>query len=179
MMTLTETVSVPSREALFIGLYQRVFPGVAAFVHKRGGSLDEAKDLFQDALVIYFEKKQQPGFCPEESETSYLAGICKHLWYKTYRKKQSLLSLDLPGELPATEDAPAVSPRLLNLIAQSGRKCLDLLKAFYYDRMSMKEVSEAFGFSGERSATVQKHKCLEKIRNEIQTRTLQPDDFYE
>jgi DNA-directed RNA polymerase specialized sigma24 family protein len=45
-----------SREALFMKLYQEAFPLVARHVSKMGGSFDEAKDIFQNALVVYYEK---------------------------------------------------------------------------------------------------------------------------
>jgi len=43
----------------------------------------------------------------------------------------------------------------------------------------MKDVSEKFGFSGERSATAQKFKCLEKIRSVVKQKSLSKEDFYE
>lgn len=178
-MTTTYMISAPSREALFIALYRSVFPGVASFIRKRGGSLEEAKDVFQDALLIYYEKTRNPEFVAEKGDEAYLAGICKHLWYKTHERKPPLVALDSPEDLSEAATTPAVSKRLLLLIERSGKKCLDLLKAFYYDQLSMKELSDSFGYAGERSATVQKHKCLEKVRDEIKARTLNPDDFYE
>lgn len=44
---------------------------------------------------------------------------------------------------------------------------MQLLIAFYYDGLSMQDMARRFGFSGTRSATVQKHKCLEKVRAEV------------
>jgi hypothetical protein len=38
------------------GVYEESFPSVAAFVAKMGGSLEDAKDIFHDAMVIFFEK---------------------------------------------------------------------------------------------------------------------------
>ena len=58
----TETMTPETRQQLFLELYQHAFPKVAVFIHKNGGNLDEAKDIFQDALVIYYEKSAQPGF---------------------------------------------------------------------------------------------------------------------
>ena len=44
------------REALFTRLYLEVFPSVSSFISKRGGDLEQARDLFQEALVIYYEQ---------------------------------------------------------------------------------------------------------------------------
>lgn len=177
-MLSIEPMTIQTREELFISLYQSVFPGVASFIRKRGGNLDEAKDIFQDALLIYYEKTQEGEFNPESGENAYLAGICKHLWYRKHRDQNVELPPDEKMSFLA-EQEPEVSKRLLRFVELSGKKCLELLKAFYYDKLNMKELSERFGFSGERSATVQKYKCLEKVRNEIQQRALTKGDFYE
>ena len=42
-----------------------------------------------------------------------------------------------------------------------------MLQAVYYFKYSMQELAEEFGFRSVRSATVQKYKCLEKVRNEV------------
>lgn len=177
MLTI-EPILPHTQQELFIRLYQSAFPGAASFIRKMGGSFDEAKDIFQDALLIYYEKIREQEFMPDESEHAYLVGICKHLWYKKHREQKAGIPLDANLDI-SEEPEPEVSSRLMRLVELSGKKCLDLLKAFYYDKLNMKELSQSFGFSGERSATVQKHKCLEKVRDEIQQRALNKADFYE
>ena len=56
---------------------------------------------------------------------------------------------------------------------------MELLSAFYYDKLNMLEVAQKFSFSGERSATVQKHKCLEKVKSVVKQKALQYEDFFE
>ena len=60
-------------------------PVVARYVSKMGGSFDEAKDIFQDALVIYYEKAVESTFELKTTEKAYLLGIAKHLWLKKHR----------------------------------------------------------------------------------------------
>jgi len=177
MLTI-EPIVRHTQQELFIRLYRSAFPGAASFIRKMGGSFDEAKDIFQDALLIYYEKTREQEFTPDQSENAYLVGICKHLWYKKHREEKTGVPLDESLNI-SDEQEPEVSSRLMRLVELSGKKCLELLKAFYYDRLNMKELSQTFGFSGERSATVQKHKCLEKVRDEIQQRALNKADFYE
>jgi hypothetical protein len=43
----------------------------------------------------------------------------------------------------------------------------------------MIDIAGRFGFSGERSATVQKFKCLEKVRDTIKSKSLSYEDFVE
>lgn len=177
-MIAEKTKSI-SRETLFIHLYETAFPKAAGFIHKMGGTLEEAKDIFQDALLIYYEKKTEGDLTAETDTTNYLNGIVRHLWYKKFRDNTNLRPLNADVYITATEEAPKVSDRVLHLIAASGKKCLDLLSAFYYEQLNMKDLAEKFGFSGERSATAQKYKCLEKIRNAVKNKNLTKDDFYE
>lgn len=177
-MVIEKTQTI-TREELFIHLYEAAFPKVAAFIHKMGGSFEEAKDIFQDALIIYYEKKAALPLKQENNETLYLTGIARHLWYKKYRENKIKKSLSTLPDVKATEEEPGISDNLLRFIELSGKKCLELLKSFYYDKLNMKELADKFGFSGERSATAQKYKCLEKVRNTIQERSLNKEDFYE
>ena len=51
--------AIHNREEFFIRLYKEAFPVVAKYISRRGGSFDEAKDVFHDSLVIYYEKTVQ------------------------------------------------------------------------------------------------------------------------
>jgi len=174
-----EKTQVKTNEELFVHAYETAFPKVASFVKKMGGTLEETKDIFQDALVIYYEKRTNSEFSEEHNTAYYISGIARHLWYKKYRENKIHRSLNNLPDFKQIEEEPKVSENILRFVELSGKKCLELLKSFYYDKLNMKELSEKFGFSGERSATTQKYKCLEKIRETIKERSLNKEDFYE
>ena len=181
--TLSPTLTGEDREQLFVDLYQRAFPRVARFVSRRGGTLEEAQDIFQDALLIYYEKVvATPADGPDcRHDVAYLSGIARHRWIKKYHHNTMHLSLeDAEAHSRADEIPPAPShQRLLRFLSITGKKCMELLRAFYYDQHSLDEVADAFGYSGVRSATVQKYKCLEKVRNIVREKSLQYEDFLE
>jgi len=154
------------REKLFISLYKNAFPVVARYVNKMGGTFDEAKDVFQDSLVIYYEKSVECSFELKTNEKAYLLGIAKHLWLKQHRDNSKLTPID-GLEIESEETAQASDKKVLNFLQTAGKKCMDLLRSFYYDGLQLADAAELFGFSGVRSATVQKYKCLEKVRREI------------
>jgi DNA-directed RNA polymerase specialized sigma24 family protein len=164
------------REELFISLYKSAFPVVARYVSKMGGMFDEAKDIFQDALVIYYEKSVECSFELKANEKAYLLGIAKHLWLKQHRDNSKLIplnDLDIANE----ESAQASDRKILSFLQTAGKKCLDLLRSFYYDGLQLADAAELFGFSGVRSATVQKYKCLEKVRETVKQKALTYEEF--
>jgi DNA-directed RNA polymerase specialized sigma24 family protein len=157
-----------------ISLYRDSFPDFARMVRRMGGGLEQARDNFHDALLIYLEKEKAGSLHLHTSPKAYLLGIARICWL---RSQNSNLPLPEGFEAADTPDFGAADPSdaeetqqaLLASLQKSGRKCLELLKAFYYDHCSMHDIAEKFGFKGRRSATVQKYKCLEKVREEIKT----------
>jgi len=166
-----------AREMLFIALYKSAFPAIARYVSKMGGTFDEAKDIFQDALVIYYEKAALGAINLNTNERAYLLGISKHLWlhrFKDNTLQATLDGIDLSDEI---QEESYSESRLMHFLETAGAKCMQLLRSFYYDQVPLDEAAKLFGFSGVRSATVQKYKCLEKVRETVKQKSLTYEDF--
>jgi|SRR5690606_29221493 len=172
-----------------IAIYQHVFPSVAHYVSKRSGTFEEAKDVFHDALLIYYEKMYAGQLTLRQGESAYIFGIARHVWTRRYVENQRLASLDqlMAGfngddmERDWGDDATCTETvsdkRILRLLQTAGRKCMEMLTAFYYEKLDMQELAHRFGFSGSRSATVQKFKCLEKVKQVVKEKALLYEDF--
>ncbi len=63
----------------FKNLYESSFPKIARYIKNSGGSFEDAKDIFQDAIIIYYVKRQENNFHIRISEEAYVFGISKHL----------------------------------------------------------------------------------------------------
>lgn len=168
------------REKFFLELYKNSFPAISKYISKRGGSFEEARDVFQDAVVLYYEKLVEDKLNLQVNEEAYLMGIAKHLWIKKYNLDSRNIDINEAGQLIEHEEEPLpVTQKLLNFLETAGQRCMDMLRAFYYDKLNMTEVAEQFGYLGERSATVQKYKCLEKVRDTVKQKALTYEDFLE
>lgn len=184
-----ETLEMPvfianpsEREKLFTELYQSTLPLVAKFVSSRRGTWQDAKDIFHDALVIYYEKTLDRQLKITVSDEAYLLGIAKHLWLRKYhhdKKNISLNAFEAEITIPENYYPEILSEKLLQFLEHIGKKCMELLTAFYYHKRSMQQIAAEFNFGTERSATVQKYKCLEKIRDTIKQTSKNYEDFTE
>lgn len=177
----SESVITSEDKPVFVALYKELFPKVAQYVKKRGGSYDVAKDIFQDSMVIYYEKTRLDGSLIEDHK-AYLMGIVKHLWFRRYQENNKWEYFeDIQVEIADSVDEylKPSSNKLLRYLEKAGQKCMRLLKAFYYQKHSASEIADEFEFSGARSATVQKYKCLEKVRDIIKEKELRYADFIE
>lgn len=176
--------SYHDREVWLTTLYKNAFPLVAKYISRMGGSLDEARDVFQDALIIYYEKTVRAELSLEYSDKAYLFGIARHLWNKRYKETGKQVPIDELGSvderqvtLSNAEYQEISTSRLFQLLQSSGEKCMQLLSAFYYEKLKMENIAQRFGFSGPRSATVQKFKCLEKIKETVKEKSISYEDI--
>lgn len=169
-------------EQEMLRIYRETFPAVALMVRNLGGNLESAKDLFHDALIIYWEKQNAGSLEINFSEAVYLKGIVRNLWNRQFRNRLFTTPLDESDEeeIYVEENRQSeylVTTSLLKFLQTAGKKCMQLLQAYYYDQQSMQVIASQFQFSSARSATVQKFKCLEKLRSQIKTSELYEESF--
>jgi len=177
-MNSNKLSTVELREAFFLALYKKAFPNFARYVARMDGSLEEAQDIFQDTLVIYYEKLASAQNEIVVNEQAYLLGIAKNLWLQRYKagsKNQPLNDLDIE----VVPDEQIATSKILYYLETAGKKCMELLRAYYYDCLPVNDVATLFGYSGTHSATVAKYKCLEKVRETVKQNTLKYADFIE
>jgi DNA-directed RNA polymerase specialized sigma24 family protein len=169
-------------ETQFEALYERCFPMVAAFVSKMRGTLQDAQDIFHDALVIYHEKMLKNDLQIKISPEAYTLGIAKHLWVRKFnhdKKNMSFNDLELTISIPDDYFPSVNEKRLMRLLEATGKKCLELLSAFYFDSLAPGMLLQKFGFRTAHSASVQKYKCIEKMRETLKQNAMTYADFLE
>ena len=173
---------IPRLESTIDELYVSTFPIVARMVKKLHGSFEDARDIFHDGLVLLEEKERNAELAFSVSKQAYLVGICKHLWLKKHRQEEGKISLDaveaslhVPTDFYPTVD----TVRLLNVVENTSKRCLDLLRLFYFKLKSIGEITNLLGYGSEHTASVQKYKCLERVRNEIKQKAMTYEDFLE
>lgn len=169
-----------TREKFFEELYEKAFPPFARFARNMQASFDDAKDIFHDALVIYYEKRMVADFAIRTSAEAYILGIAKHLWIRKFnqdRRKISLNSMESAISLPA-DYFPAVNEiRLLKFLERYGKQCMELLRKFYYEKTPLKDIAASLGYRSTHSVSVQKFKCIGKIREVIKSKSMDYEDF--
>lgn len=175
----TKEIELPTATAFFASIYKTTFPKMARYIHQSGGNLEEAKDIFHDALIIYYEKMEAGKIQLEKSEEAYILGIGRHLWLRKIRKKIYPSLEEGPCHVPVPEEPTLNELKLLRFLEKAGKKCMQLLEGFYYKQMNFKKISADLGYATEHSAAVQKYKCIRKIREEIKQKSMTYEDFFD
>lgn len=151
------------------GLYG-YFSVIRKYIVANNGTKEDAEDVFQDALVVLFNKINAGEFQLTSSLDTYLFSVCKNLWFEQLRRLKKQNEIRPQSEISIPENEISVSEAehktilALKAIEQLGEKCKELLHLFYNKKLSMAEIAGKLGFSTERVAKNQKYRCIEKAR---------------
>jgi RNA polymerase sigma factor (sigma-70 family) len=141
----------------------------------RGGTAQDAEDIFQEALIILCRKAGQPGFTLTAQLSTYLFSVCRFLWNDELKRRKHIPGGDFETGLKQAEEEAlrgAVEEEDRAKLAEKvldglGDRCRDLLVLFYNGGMKLKDIASKMGYSSENTAKNQKYKCLEAARNRL------------
>ena len=153
-------------------IYKDNFTMVQAFILQNNGSYDDARDIFQEAMIALYEKAQNESFVLTCQIKTYVYSICRRLWLKRLqqlgRYSNQVDSLD--ETVPVEEDLEihekrnaefAIMDRAMNSL---GEPCKSLLEGYYLKKMGMQELAAEFGYTNADNAKNQKYKCLMRLK---------------
>jgi RNA polymerase sigma factor (sigma-70 family) len=150
-------------------LYKEVFPKVKHYIKTNKGNEDEAKDIFQDAVLIFYKKVKTNTITEPLNVTAYICMISKNLWINRAKKMNRTTEIqdedfrdaeeDLLSNIITEEKRTALS----GLLSQVGEECQKLMKYVVYDNRSMREIAELMGYSSENVAKTYHYRCKQKF----------------
>jgi RNA polymerase sigma factor (sigma-70 family) len=164
------------REKTLEKIYARAYPMVLHYVKQHLGTAEDAKDLLQEAIIHFYEKMVQDQLTLTASPTTYLMAVCKNRWRRELEQRNrqkglsSVISDQAKEEERTEPEAPALA--ITSYVEQLGEKCRNILVAFYYLGQRMEQIAQQHHYRNARTATVQKFKCLERLRNALASLTI-------
>ena len=168
---LTAIRTGAGRERALKYLYVNYLPMVRQLIGQMNGGEADAKDIFQDALIVFHEQVLDGRFQEKSSIKTYLYAVSRNLWLKRL-KQVGKMSVVREQEAESEIETAAVERALARdemhqiigqLLAELDDTCQKVLKAFYYEQLSMKAMSEQLGFANEKTAKSKKYKCLQRL----------------
>jgi len=158
------------QEKAFARLY-KYFPKVEKHILVNSGSKEEALDIFQDALVLLYQKVNAGSMKADVKVDGFLINSCKLLWSNELRKKKvrsgddsGLGNLQDEDGIEELEEKEIKFKIVDEALQKLGSKCKRILELFYYKSLSMDQIAKEFGYKSVKSAKVQKYKCMESAR---------------
>jgi len=153
-------------------IYKDNFNMVQAFIINNNGSYDEARDIFQEAMIALYEKAQSESFVLTCKINTYVYSICRRLWLKRlqqlgrYTNQVDSLeeTVQVEEDLEIHEKRNADFNMMETAMNSLGEPCRSLIEGFYIKKMDMQSLSKEFGYTNADNAKTQKYKCLMRLK---------------
>ncbi|OSZ80347.1 RNA polymerase subunit sigma-70 [Chitinophagaceae bacterium IBVUCB2] len=168
---LLEGLAVNDKKAVE-AIYRENYNMVQSLVINNNGSADDAKDVFQEAMIVLYENVRSGTFELNCQIKTYVYSVARRLWLK---RLQQLSRYSPPVEsmeqvVPVEEEIEEHEKRNVEFemmdkaISSLGEPCKSLLEAYYLQKQNMQVIAANFGYTNADNAKNQKYKCLMRLK---------------
>ncbi|MBL7737661.1 MAG: sigma-70 family RNA polymerase sigma factor [Chitinophagaceae bacterium] len=144
---------------------------VQALIINNNGSADDARDIFQEAMIVLYEKARSGNFELNCQIKTYVYSVSRRMWLKRLQQANRFSEIgDTDNVVPVEEDVEDHEKKNLEFemmekaIGSLGEPCRSLLEAFYLQKKNMQEIAGSFGYTNAENAKTQKYKCLMRLK---------------
>ncbi len=168
---LLEGLAASDKKAIE-SIYRDNFNMIQSLVINNNGSADDAKDVFQEAMIVLYEKARSGNFELNCQIKTYMYSVCRRLWLKRLQQLnrfsppvESLeLTVPVEEEIEEHEKRNAEFEMMDKAIGSLGEPCKSLLEAYYLQKQNMQVIAVNFGYTNADNAKNQKYKCLMRLK---------------
>ena len=167
---LIESIRSGNKDRVFQQLYREVLPVVKNFICSNSGSEEEAYDIFQDAIVLFYKKVVSGNFNDKYKIKGFIYTVCRNLWINRVKR------INRHQNIEDTSDFEDVSDNVLHEILTKEKrevikkifenldaKCMELLKYSVFYGMKMEDIKERMGLASVNAAKTQNYRCKKQL----------------
>jgi len=168
---LLEGLAIQDKNAIE-SIYKSNFTMIQNLIINNKGTLNDAEDIFQEAMIVLYQKSIDKEFQLNCQLKTYLYSVSKRLWLK---KLQSIQRFGIQAD--DVEDFISVESDLQKhqqeqnqfsimekAMERIGEPCKSLLEAYYIHKKQMQEIANQFNYTNADNAKTQKYKCLVRLK---------------
>lgn len=175
--------SVPADSEIILGvlngsketldqLYKSYFPMVLQLILMNNGDEDDAKDIFQESVIVLYNKVKTGNFELSSKLKTFIYSVARRLWLKrlSQQSRKSGSIRDFEDILPVEHDLEQheLKEKQFGIMEHSlgllGEPCKTIIEDFYLNNCSMQDICEKFGYTNSDNAKTQKYKCLQRLK---------------
>ena len=151
-------------------LYQDNKRAVAAFTLRNSGTLEDANDLLQEAVVILWEKVHGGTFEQTAKLSTFIFAIVRNLWLRRLARRKREVPQDMQADIQAVVSSPLDdliesenAEAVKNALERLGNPCKQLLLLYYWQELSMEAIAQQMGFAGADTVKSKKYQCKKAL----------------
>ena len=154
-------------KAAIEAVYKENYGLIQQFVINNNGNEDDARDIFQEAMMVLYEKARLPEF-----ELTYLYSVCRRLWLKKLQHSRRIETrvenfdkiVQVEDDIDEHDKLNLQYQTMRTAMGKIGEPCKSLIEAFYVHKKNMLEIAGFFGYTNADNAKNQKYKCLVRLK---------------
>ena len=147
--------------------YERL---VISFIQNHGGDLNDAEDMLQEALIVFWQNAIKSDFKLTSKVSTYLIGVVKNKWKAELRKRNRLSENGIP-QMVADNNPSSLEKVLkkeqLDMIAGALNRinpnCKKLLLLFYFEERNLKDIAKTLHLANVNVAKAKKYQCKKAL----------------
>jgi RNA polymerase sigma factor (sigma-70 family) len=148
------------------------YPLIENYILNNSGSKEDAKDVFQNALLVFYQKVKSPDFELTAKLSTYLYSICKNTWLKTLRTRKGTSEIDesilhIIEEEEHKVNETGIVTYIQEKLSEMGDPCQSLIVFHEFHKMKWEAIAEKMNYATAHAARNQKYKCLVRLRKMI------------
>jgi RNA polymerase sigma factor (sigma-70 family) len=153
-------------------LYKMHYPMIVNLVCSNNGTEQEAKDIYQDAVIVFYEKVTLTQLALSCKIKTYLFAVCRRLWLKRLAEKKKFQGTidetesfaDIDSEIAEIEAKEIRFQKMKTALNGLGEPCRSIIEDFYVQDLTMEAIKDKFGYTNADNAKNQKYKCLQRLK---------------
>lgn len=153
-------------------VYKDNYGLIQHFVVYNNGNEDDARDIFQEAMIVLYEKAKSSDFILTCQIKTYLYSVSRRLWLKKLQYSRRIETqienfdnvVSVEEELEDHEKLTKQYLIMRTAMGKIGEPCKSLIEAFYVHHKNMQEIASFFGYTNADNAKNQKYKCLVRLK---------------
>jgi RNA polymerase sigma factor (sigma-70 family) len=161
-------------ESVLKEYYVLYFHNVRRYVLSNSGSEEDARDLFQDVLMVLFQKSRNKSFVLSCSLGTFVYSVSRRLWLKelTRRRKVSHQSLDHEDFVDLDSDIEMISDKNERMFfyricfEQLSEACRKVL-ALSAEGCSIAEITMLMGYTSEQYTRNRRYRCKQYLIDQV------------
>lgn len=157
-------------------VYQSHYQMIMNMILANSGSEEEAKDVYQEAIIHFYERCQQADFTLTCKIKTYLYAVCRKLWLQRLAARNKFIRIEelesVDGIDEAVSDMEARERGFRNMdvsLQKLGEPCRTILEDYYLRSLTMDEITRKFGYTNSDNTKNQKYKCLQRLKKIFQS----------
>lgn len=156
-------------------LYKKYYRMMTKLVITNSGTEDEARDIYQEALIVFWQKARSGNLVLTSKISTYIYSICQNLWRKELDRKKRLSNEEKDSSVSIDMETSEKVKIIAQCMDQLGETCKRVLMYYYFDEMSMQDIAERLGFANTDTAKTKKYKCKKKLDELVKSQYSEQD----